>query len=173
MGQRPRKRRLGDCAPLKKFLNRCLAETWEETGQGGDAKALAARAEDYEPGCVPASPCRAVTTYVQLPKSLTLNNAFEHMTAARLMPITVQGKASMRWITPHGKREEGGDCVIYAYAVACHLGIQIYREPIRLSGGRISLAGFDRRRRTMGIPRRIDEMQNPRNNQQRSQFISS
>jgi hypothetical protein len=41
---------------------------------------------------------------------------FEQMTAAKLMPVVVQGKHSMRWITPHGKREEAGDCMVYAYA---------------------------------------------------------
>ena len=50
------------------------------------------------------------------------------MTAAKLMPVVVQGKHSMRWITPQGKREEGGDGMVYAYAAACYLGIQQYRE---------------------------------------------
>jgi len=273
-------RQAGDSSPLKKFLNSSLAETWEETGSGGDSRALAARAEDYELGTVPrgglmlamgvdtqpdrlearvwaygrgeeswlvarhiiygdpnleenteGSPwtrlteirstpivhssgaqmvieatgidtgghnthavygyCRAhahaqvlafkgastygkavlgkpslidvtwrgktqarslklwpigtdtakhllygrmrVTQvgpgYVHTSKSLIGTDEFEQMTAARLMPVTVQGKASMRWITPHGKREEGGDCMVYAYAAACHLGIQTYREP--------------------------------------------
>jgi phage terminase large subunit GpA-like protein len=67
--------------------------------------------------------------YVHTPKALQSTDEYEQMTAARLMPVTVQGKASMRWITPHGKREEGGDCMVYAYAAACHLGIQTYREP--------------------------------------------
>ena len=67
--------------------------------------------------------------YVHVPKALHGTDEFEQMTAARLMPVTVQGKSSMRWITPHGKREEGGDCMVYAYAAACHLGIQTYREP--------------------------------------------
>lgn len=67
--------------------------------------------------------------YVHVPKSLVETDEFEQMTAARLMPVTVQGKAFMRWITPAGKREEGGDCMVYAYAGACHLGIQTYREP--------------------------------------------
>lgn len=275
-----KKQRTGNSAPLKKFLNSSLAETWEETGSGGDSKALAARAEEYELGTVPrgglmlvmgvdtqpdrlearvwafgrgeeswlvarhiiygdpnleentpGSPwtrlteirstpivhaggaqmvieatgidtgghnthavysyCRAhahaqvlafkgastygkavlgkpslidvtwrgktqarslklwpigtdtakhllygrmrVTQvgpgYVHTPKALTTTDEYEQMTAARLMPVTVQGKASMRWITPHGKREEGGDCMVYAYAAACHLGIQTYREP--------------------------------------------
>jgi phage terminase large subunit GpA-like protein len=275
-----KKQRTGNSAPLKKFLNSSLAETWEETGSGGDSKALAARAEDYELGTVPrgglmlvmgvdtqpdrleariwafgrgeeswlvarhiiygdpnldentaGSPwtrlseirstpivhaggaqmvieatcidtgghnahavysyCRAHTHaqvlavkgasvygkavlgkpslidvkwngktqprslklwpigtdtakhllygrmrvtqigpgYVHTPKALTTTDEYEQMTAARLMPVTVQGKASMRWITPHGKREEGGDCMVYAYAAACHLGIQTYREP--------------------------------------------
>lgn len=270
----------GNSAALKKFLNSSLAETWEETGSGGDSKALAARAEDYELGTVPrgglmlvmgvdtqpdrlearvwafgrgeeswlvarhiiygdpnldenteASPWTRLTEiratpilhasgaqmvieatgidtgghnthavyaycrhhdranvlafkgastygkavlgkpslidvthrgktmprslklwpigtdtakhllygrmrvtqvgpgYVHTPKALQSTDEYEQMTAARLMPVTVQGKASMRWITPHGKREEGGDCMVYAYAAACHLGIQTYREP--------------------------------------------
>ena len=67
--------------------------------------------------------------YVHVPKSLIATDEFEQMTAARLMPVVVQGKQSMRWITPGGKREEAGDCQVYAYAAACHLGIQTYRDP--------------------------------------------
>lgn len=67
--------------------------------------------------------------YIHVPKALVATDEFEQMTAARLMPVTVQGKQAMRWITPHGKREEGGDCMVYAYAAACYLGIQNYREP--------------------------------------------
>lgn len=270
----------GNSAPLKKFLNSSLAETWEETGSGGDAKALAARAEDYPLGIVPrgglmltmgvdtqpdrlearvwafgrgeeswlvqrhiiygdpnldenteGSPWTRLTEiratpvvhasgaqmlieatcidtgghnthavyaycrnheranvlavkgassygkavlgkpslidvswrgktqarslklwpigtdtakhllygrmrvtqvgpgYIHTPKGLELTDEYEQMTAARLMPVVVQGRASMRWITPHGHREEGGDCMVYAYAGACHLGIQTYREP--------------------------------------------
>lgn len=273
-------RLIGNSSPLKKFLNSSLAEVWEETGQGGDAKAMASRAEDYELGIVPrgglmltmgvdtqpdrlearvwafgrgeeswlaarhiiygdpnldegteGSPWTRLTEirrtpllhvdgaqmvieatcvdtgghnthavysycrnhahanvlaikgssltnrpiigkpsmidvswrgktmqrslklwpigtdtakhllygrmrvtqvgpgYVHTPKALLVTDEYEQMTAARLMPITVQGKASMRWITPPGKREEGGDCMVYAYAAACHLGIQTYREP--------------------------------------------
>jgi phage terminase large subunit GpA-like protein len=66
--------------------------------------------------------------YVHVPKSLITTDEFEQMTAARLLPVTVQGKAFMRWSTPAGKREEGGDCMVYAYAAACYLGIQTYRE---------------------------------------------
>lgn len=271
---------IGNSAPLKKFLNSSLAETWEETGSGADSRVLAARAEDYELGIVPrgglmmtmgvdtqpdrlearvwafgrgeeswlvarhiiygdpnldenteGSPWTRLTEirrtpimhasgaqmvieatcvdtggsnthavysycrnhahanvlaikgastygrpvigkprlidvtwrgktmprslklwqigtdtakhllygrmritqvgpgYVHVPKSLNNTDEFEQMTAARLMPVTVNGKASMRWITPAGKREEGGDCMVYAYAAACHLGIQTYREP--------------------------------------------
>lgn len=273
-------RLIGNSSPLKKFLNSSLAETWEETGQGGDSKAMAARAEDYELGVVPrgglmltmgvdtqpdrlearvwaygrgeeswlvarhiiygdpnldenteGSPWTRLTEirrtpvlhingaqmaieatcvdtgghnthavytycrnhahanvlaakgsslanrpvigkpsmidvswrgktmprslklwpigtdtakhllygrmrvtqvgpgYVHTPKALLGTDEYEQMTAARLMPVTVQGKASMRWITPSGKREEGGDCMVYAYAGACHLGIQTFREP--------------------------------------------
>ena len=67
--------------------------------------------------------------YVHVPKALHGTDEFEQMTAARLMPVVVQGKASMRWMTPGGKREEAGDCMVYAYAMACHLGIQTFREP--------------------------------------------
>ena len=274
-------RQVGNSAPLKKFLNSSLAETWEETGTGADSRALAARAEDYDFGTVPrgglmltmgvdtqpdrlearvwawgrgeeswlvarhiiygdpnldegteGSPwtrlteirrtpivhstsgaqmlieatgvdtgghnthavysyCRAhahaqvlalkgasqygkpiiskpsnidinwrgrtiahgvklwpIGTdtakhllygrmrltqvgpgYVHVPRALVGTDEFEQMTAARLMPVVVQGKASMRWVTPQGHREEGGDCFIYAYAMACHLGIQTYRDP--------------------------------------------
>jgi len=71
---------------------------------------------------------RAGAGYVHVPKAYVATDEFEQMTAARLMPVVVQGKASMRWITPQGHREEGGDCMVYAYAAACHLGIQTYRE---------------------------------------------
>lgn len=67
--------------------------------------------------------------YVHVPKELIPTDEFEQMTAARLMPVVVQGKSSLRWLTPQGKREEGGDCMVYAYAAACHLGIQTFREP--------------------------------------------
>lgn len=274
------KHREGNSAPLKKFLNSSLAETWEEKGTGGDSKALAARAEDYPTGVIPrgglmltmgvdtqpdrlearvwafgrgeeswlvdrhiiygdpnldegteGSPwtrlteirrtplmhasgaqvlieCAAIDTgghnthavyaycrahrhshvlaikgasqygknvlnkptsvdvnwrgaslkhgvklwpigtdtakhllygrmritqvgpgYVHVPKAYTATDEFQQMTAARLLPVVVQGKASMRWITPRGQREEGGDCMIYAYAAACHLGIEAFREP--------------------------------------------
>ena len=67
--------------------------------------------------------------YVHVPKAMVATDEFEQMTAARLMPATVQGKHVMRWITPAGKREEAGDAMVYAYAAACWLGIQTYREP--------------------------------------------
>jgi phage terminase large subunit GpA-like protein len=66
--------------------------------------------------------------FVHVPKALTETDEFEQMTAARLLPVVVQGKHAMRWITPQGKREEGGDGMVYAYAAACYLGIQTYRE---------------------------------------------
>lgn len=66
--------------------------------------------------------------YIHVPKVLVDTDEFEQMTAARLMPVVVQGKAAMRWITPAGKREEASDCLVYAYAAACHLGIQTFRE---------------------------------------------
>jgi phage terminase large subunit GpA-like protein len=66
--------------------------------------------------------------FVHVPKALAETDEFEQMTAAKLMPVVVQGKHSMRWLTPQGKREEGGDGMVYAYAAACYLGIQSYRE---------------------------------------------
>ena len=66
--------------------------------------------------------------FVHVPKALAETDEFEQMTAAKLMPVVVQGKHSMRWITPQGKREEGGDGMVYAYAAACYLGIQTFRE---------------------------------------------
>jgi phage terminase large subunit GpA-like protein len=50
------------------------------------------------------------------------------MTAAKLMPVTVNGKRVMRWITPAASAKRRGDCMVYAYAAACYLGIQNYRE---------------------------------------------
>ena len=67
--------------------------------------------------------------YVHTPKGLDATDEHEQMTAARLMPVVVQGRAALRWITPHGQREEAGDCMVYAYAAAAYLGIQTYREP--------------------------------------------
>jgi len=66
--------------------------------------------------------------FVHVPKALADTDEFEQMTAARLLPVVVQGKHTMRWITPQGKREEGGDGMVYAYAAACYLGIQTFRE---------------------------------------------
>ena len=89
--------------------------------------------------------------YIHLPKSLVQTDEFDQMTAARLMPVVVQGKQSMRWITPGGKREEAGDCQVYAYAAACHLGIQTYRDP-----------GWDRREAKYA-PREPDLFSQPQN----------
>jgi phage terminase large subunit GpA-like protein len=66
--------------------------------------------------------------YVHVPGELASTDEFEQMTAAKLMPVTINGKRVMRWVTPAGKREEAGDCMVYAYAAACYLGIQNYRE---------------------------------------------
>lgn len=66
--------------------------------------------------------------YVHVPAAVRDTDEFEQMTAAKLLPAVVQGKRVMRWLTPAGKREEAGDCMVYAYAAACYLGIQSYRE---------------------------------------------
>lgn len=67
--------------------------------------------------------------FVHVPKAFETTDEFEQMTASRKVPVVVQGKQSMRWITPQGKREEAGDCMVYAYAAACYLGIEKFREP--------------------------------------------
>ena len=67
--------------------------------------------------------------FVHVPKAFDLTDEFEQMTAARLLPTVVNGKQFLRWITPQGKREEAGDCQVYSYAAACHLGIQTFRDP--------------------------------------------
>jgi phage terminase large subunit GpA-like protein len=45
--------RISNPAPLKKFKNSSLAETWEEKGLGSDHQVLAKRAEKYDLGVVP------------------------------------------------------------------------------------------------------------------------
>lgn len=67
--------------------------------------------------------------YIHVPESLKDTDEFEGMCAERLKPATVNGKKVMRWINPPGKRNEPLDCANYAYAAACYLGIQSYRDP--------------------------------------------
>ncbi|MGF6347916.1 phage terminase large subunit family protein [Variovorax sp. W2I14] len=67
--------------------------------------------------------------FVHVPKAVSDTDEFEQMTAARLLPVVVQNKPSMRWITQQGTREEAGDCMVYAYAAACFLGMANFREP--------------------------------------------
>lgn len=67
--------------------------------------------------------------FIHVPLSLRDTDEFEGMCAERLKPATVNGKKVMRWINPPGKRNEPLDCANYAYAAACYLGIQSYREP--------------------------------------------
>lgn len=67
--------------------------------------------------------------YIHVPMALRETDEFEQMCAERLQPATVNGKKVMRWINPPGKRNEALDCANYAYAAACYLGIQNYREP--------------------------------------------
>jgi phage terminase large subunit GpA-like protein len=67
--------------------------------------------------------------YIHVPEALKDTDEFEQMCSERLKPATVNGKKVMRWINPPGKRNEALDCANYAYAAACYLGIQNYREP--------------------------------------------
>jgi phage terminase large subunit GpA-like protein len=55
-----------------------------------------------------------------------------------------------------GKREEAGDCQVYAYAAACHLGIQTYRDP-----------GWDRREAKYA-PREPDLFSQPAQNTEKT-----
>lgn len=67
--------------------------------------------------------------YIHVPEGLKDSDEFEQMCAERLLPATVNGKKVMRWINPPGKRNEGSDCAQYAYAAACYLGMQGFKEP--------------------------------------------
>lgn len=67
--------------------------------------------------------------YIHVPEALKNTDEFEQMCVERLMPATVNGKRIMRWVNPPGRRNEGTDCANYAYAAACYLGLQAYREP--------------------------------------------
>lgn len=67
--------------------------------------------------------------YIHVPKALADSDEFEQMTNPCLMPKARKGKTIMVWDCPAGKREEAADCMVYAYAMACYLGIQTFREP--------------------------------------------
>lgn len=67
--------------------------------------------------------------FVHLPADLKHTDEFEQLTAERLATRYVKGHAKLEWFKPAGKRNEALDCAVYAYAVACYLGIQSMREP--------------------------------------------
>lgn len=67
--------------------------------------------------------------YIHVPEALRMTDEFEQMCSERLMPTISAGKRVLRWLLPPGKRNEALDCWNYAYAAACYLGIQAYREP--------------------------------------------
>jgi phage terminase large subunit GpA-like protein len=62
--------------------------------------------------------------FVHVPLAYKGTDEFEQMTAEKLMPVVINGKNSFRWTNPPGKRNEATDCMVYAYAAACWLGIQ-------------------------------------------------
>lgn len=66
--------------------------------------------------------------YVHLPAELRDSDEFEQMTVERLTTRYIKGHAKLEWTKPAGKRNEALDCAIYAYAMACYLGIQTMRE---------------------------------------------
>jgi phage terminase large subunit GpA-like protein len=67
--------------------------------------------------------------FIHVPEALRLTDEFEQMCSERLMPAITAGRKVLRWMLPSGKRNEALDCWNYAYAGACYLGIQNYREP--------------------------------------------
>lgn len=67
--------------------------------------------------------------YVDLPKAITKGDEIEQLTCERLVTAYVKGNARLEWHKPPGKRNEALDCAVYAYAVACFLGLQRLREP--------------------------------------------
>lgn len=67
--------------------------------------------------------------YVHLPAVLRETDEFEQLTAERLATRYIKGHAKLEWFKPAGKRNEGLDCAVYAYAAACYMGIQTMREP--------------------------------------------
>lgn len=67
--------------------------------------------------------------YVHLSRDLVATDEFEQLTAERLITVYVKGRPRLDWVLPGGKRNEGLDCAVYAYAAACWLGIQTYSEP--------------------------------------------
>jgi phage terminase large subunit GpA-like protein len=66
--------------------------------------------------------------YMHVPDFLVETDEFEQMTAPKLMDAVVNHKQVKRWITPPGHRDEASDCMVYAYAGACFLGIQTYTD---------------------------------------------
>jgi phage terminase large subunit GpA-like protein len=66
--------------------------------------------------------------FLHLPAALANTDEFEQLTAERLVTKYIKGHARMEWVKPNGRRNEALDCAVYAYAAACHLGIQTYRE---------------------------------------------
>lgn len=71
---------------------------------------------------------KAGAGYVHVPQEFKTDDEYEQMTAARLVPVVERGATVMRWRTPKGKKDEASDCMVYAYAGACYLGIQTFRE---------------------------------------------
>jgi phage terminase large subunit GpA-like protein len=77
----------------------------------------------------PPAPHQRGPGYIHVPEGLKNTDEFEQMCAERLLPTIVAGKKVMRWINPPGKRNEATDCANYAYAAACWLGMQGFKEP--------------------------------------------
>lgn len=66
--------------------------------------------------------------YVHLPADLKDTDEFEQMTAERLVTKYVKGHARLEWFKPNHKRNEALDCMVYAYAAACYLGLPTFKE---------------------------------------------
>lgn len=66
--------------------------------------------------------------YIHLPADLKETDEFEQMTAERLVTKYVKGHARLEWFKPNHKRNEALDCMVYAYAAACYLGLPTFKE---------------------------------------------
>ena len=58
----------------------------------------------------------------------TTPEAFEQLTAERLVTRYVKGRADLKWVKPPGKANEGLDCAVYALAGAHWAGLDRWRD---------------------------------------------
>jgi phage terminase large subunit GpA-like protein len=66
--------------------------------------------------------------FVLLSKHMT-PEAFEQLTAERLVTRYIKGHAKLEWIKPPGRRNEALDCAAMALAAAHFVGVDRWKEP--------------------------------------------